>query len=308
MDSSSSRTLSLKPVWNAAWPLLALAALMWAGNSVVGRAARDAVPPMALAFWRWVVAFTVLAPFAWPHLKRDRTALLAKRRVVLALAVFGLAGFSALFYMGLQTTTALNGVLLQAATPPLIFVVAYGLYRHKTSLAQIAGVALSLVGVGVIVSEGRLANLAHMHLNGGDGLIMIAVVFYALYSALLRLAPKVHPLSFAATLFGLSAVLTAPLYVRELLSGRLIEPRMGAWAAIAYAALFPSVVAYLFYNRGVELIGPGRAGQSIHFMPVFGAILAVAFLGESFRPFHAAGVVLIGLGVALASWRAKVTE
>jgi drug/metabolite transporter (DMT)-like permease len=307
MDSSSTRSGPARRFWNAAWPLLALSALMWAGNSVVGRAARDDVPPMALAFWRWVAAALVLAPFAWPQLKRDRSALMKAWKPLLGLALFGLGGFSALLYAGLQTTTALNGVLLQAATPPLIFLCSFLLFRERASPAQLAGVAVSLLGVAVIVGQGDLAGLARLDLNGGDALVLVAVVFYALYSSLLRLRPDVHPLSFAFALFAISAVLAAPLYLGELASGRGIDPTPGAWAAIVYVVLFPSLTAYLFYNRGVELIGAGRAGQSIHLMPVFGAVLATAFLGESFRPFHAVGVGLIAVGIGLASLRRRAT-
>jgi drug/metabolite transporter (DMT)-like permease len=293
----------LRPLWTNAYLLLTLTALFWAGNSVIGRAARDFVPPVALAFWRWFAAFLLIMIAAWPHLKRDRPALVAKWPAVLALGIIGVGAFNTLLYSGLQYTTALNALLMQSAQPPLILLMAFLLFRDRAGAGQIAGVLLSLTGVLVIVSGGDLDVLVHLRLNPGDALILVAVLLWVIYSVLLRFRPQVHPLSFLAITFAIGWMVILPFYAAELAAGRRIVAAPESAAALAYVAIFPSLLAYAFFNRGVELIGPGRAGIFLNLMPVFGALLAVGLLGERFTLAHAAGIALIGAGLLLTRKR-----
>jgi drug/metabolite transporter (DMT)-like permease len=292
-------------LWGFAPLLLATAVLFWAGNSVMGRAMAGIVPPMALSFWRWTFAFLVATPLAWGRLKTDWRVLVKHWPIVLGLGVSGVASFGALVYVGVQTTTALNSILLQAAMPPIILLFAWISSRERTTGGQIAGIALSLLGVLVIISAGRPWNLLHLALNPGDALVMIGVVLYAIYSLLLRFRPPVHPFSLLWATFGIAVLALAPLYAFELASGRSFALGRSALLGIGYVALFPSVFAYLCFNRGVELIGAARAGQFMHLMPIFGSILAVMLLGERFHAFHAVGLVLIAAGIGTASLAAR---
>ena len=289
----------LRPLWTNAYLLLTLTALFWAGNSVVGRAARELVPPVALAFWRWFAAFLLIMLIAGPHLRRDAAALKAKWPAVLALGVLGVGAFNTLLYSGLQYTTALNALLLQSAQPPLILLTAFLLFRDRAGPAQIAGVLLSLVGVLVIVAGGDLDVLLELRLNPGDALILVAVLLWVLYSVLLRLRPEVHAVSFLAVTFAIAWLFILPFYAAELAAGRRVVAAPESFAALAYVAVFPSLIAYACFNRGVELIGPGRAGVFLNLMPVFGALLAVGLLGERFTLAHAVGIALIGAGILL---------
>jgi len=290
-------------LWNNAYVLMTLTCLFWAGNSVIGRAARDFVPPVALAFWRWVLAFLLLIVFAWPHLKRDRAVLQAAWPWVLALGILGVGAFNTLLYSGLQYTTALNAVLMQSAQPPLILLTAFLLFRDRAGPAQIAGVMLSLVGVMVIVARGQLEVLLHLRLNPGDAIILFAMLFWVLYSVLLRFRPPVHPLSFLAVTFAIACLFILPFYVWELAAGRRIVMVPESFAIIAYVGVFPSLLAYGFFNRGVELLGAGRAGIFLNLMPAFGALLAITLLGERFTAAHAIGIALIGVGLLLTGKR-----
>ena len=292
-------------LWRAAPVLLALTMLFWAGNSIAGRLMAGVVPPMALSFWRWVLAAALITPFAWPHLKADWPELKRRWGMVVVLAASGVASFGALLYLGLETTTALNSVLMQAATPPLILLFALVFLRERTAWAQTLGVGLSLLGVLVVIAQGRPWDLLHLDIHVGDGLVLIAVLLYAGYSLLLRRKPQVHPLSLLWATFVVSILLLAPLYAWEFTrtGGFALTP--AAMGGLAYVAIFPSFLAYLFFNRGVDLLGAARAGHFMHLMPVFGAALAVVLLGEAFRPFHAAGIVLIAAGILLASVKKK---
>lgn len=291
----------MQRLWNSGWLLLGLAMLFWAGNSVVGRAVNADIPPIGLAFWRWVAAAVLIAPLAWSHVRRDWEALKRHRILLAFLALLGLAGFNALLYTALHTTTALNTVLLQSATPPLIFVCSFILYRERPNLWQVAGLLVALAGVAEIVSLGRPADLLSLQLNPGDGLMLIAVAGYALYSALLKRKPAVHPLSFLAATCFLSVLVLLPPYMAEVLAGdQMPLTGQAAWT-LAYVAVFPSILAYLFFNRGVELLGANRAGQFMNLMPGFGAILAVVFLHESLQAYHGVGLLLIAAGIVLSS-------
>jgi drug/metabolite transporter (DMT)-like permease len=293
----------LNRFWHSAWTLLALTNLSWAGNFIVGRAVAGQVPPVTLAWWRWTGAFVLGVGFAWPHLRRDGPVLLRHAPILLALSATGIASFNTMVYIGLQDTTAVNALLLQSVMPVVILLWALALYGERPGLFQTAGVAVSLVGVAAIAGRGSPGALASLSFNIGDVWVMGAVVCYALYAVLLRRRPSVHPLSLLVVLMGIGSIMLLPFYLFELHGGAAIRGGWPSYTAIAYMAVLPSLVAYLFFNRGVELMGAARAGQSVHLVPVFGAALAVIFLGERIQAYHAAGIALIGAGIAFASLR-----
>lgn len=284
------------------WPvvLLVLAELFWSGNFVVGRAVHEFVPPVALAFWRWTGGFIIVLPFSIRHLRRDLPILIRHWPIVVALSATGIAAFNTCIYLGLQETTAINALLMQSTMPVLIVLATYLLYHERPSVAQLLGLALSLAGVLTIVTRGSPLSVLSFPLNRGDLWIFAAVLSYALYSALLRRRPPVHPVSFLAVTFALGSAMIAPFFAWESGAGATWRIDPATLAAIAYVALFPSVLAYFAYNRGVELIGANRAGQFMHLMPVFGSVLAIVLLGESFRLFHLGGAALIVAGILLA--------
>jgi drug/metabolite transporter (DMT)-like permease len=288
-------------MWNSAWTLLILANLFWAGNIVLGRGLAGHVPPVTLAYWRWTGAFFVAFGFAWPYLKRDAPTLLRHWRVMLLLSATGIATYNTMSYIGLTDTTALNVLLLQSAGPLIIIIWAFVLFGDRPTPRQSAGVVLSLIGVAVIAAHGSLETLLHLSLNRGDVWILVAMVIYGVYAAMFRRRPAAHPMSFLVATMGIGSMMILPFYLWEIVQGGRIEVGVPSYLAMAYIAVFPSFIAYLFFNRGIELIGPARAGQSWHLMPVFGSILAVLFLGETFYVYHAIGIAMIAAGILLAS-------
>jgi len=289
--------------WNSAWTLLILGNLFWAGNIVLGRGVAGRVPPIALAYWRWTGAFLIAFGFAWPWLKRDFPTLLRHWKLMLLLSATGIASYNTMSYIGLNSTTAMNVLLLQSAMPLVIVVWAFALFGDRPTLRQSAGVLISLTGVAVIASRGSLLLLLHLRLNAGDVWILVAMAIYGIYAVVLRRRPNVHPLSFLVAAMGIGSCMMLPFYFWEMAQGAVIRGGFDSYMAMAYTAVFPSFIAYLFFNRGVELIGAGPAGQSMHLMPLFGSILAVLFLGERFHIYHACGISLIAAGILLASLR-----
>ena len=297
------RPAPLARLWHAAWPLLAIANLLWAGNIVLARGVAGMVPPVALAYWRWTGAFCISLPFAWPHLRRDGAAMLRAWPMMLLLAATGIATYNTMSYIALDQTSALNVLLLQSAQPLIIIVWAAAIFAEWPRPRQALGVLVSLSGVATIAARGSLPALLALRLNPGDWWILGGLAIYGIYCVMLRRRPAVHPLAFLSAAMGIGSILMLPFYLAEVAAGAHITGGDRAYLAMGYMAVFPSFVAYLLFNRGIELIGAGPAGQSMHLMPLFGAALAVLFLGERFHLYHAAGIALIGAGILLASWR-----
>ena len=289
--------------WHSAWWLLVAANLFWAGNIVLARGLAGQVPPVSLAYWRWTGAFIVSIGFAWPSLKHDLPTMLRHWKMMLLLAATGIACYNTMSYIGLTSTSALNVLLLQSATPLIIIVWAYLLFRETPTIWQGFGVLVSLAGVAAIAGHGSLAMLARLHLARGDLWVLGGLLIYAFYCVKLRQRPAVRPLSFLVAAMGIGSVMMLPFMLWEYAAGARIHGGPWSYAAIAYTAVLPSFVAYLLFNRGVELIGAARAGQSMHLMPLFGSVLAVLFLHETFRLYHLFGIAAIAAGIGLASVR-----
>lgn len=291
----------LRPTAANATLLLVLTTLFWAGNHIIGRWSAGLVPPVTLAFLRWTGAALLVLPLALPHLRRDWPAIRANLPVLLALGLTGAGLFNTLQYIALNGTTATNAGIINSAAPVMIALLAFALFADRVRPGQIIGISISLAGVLVVVGKGSLSALASLEVNHGDIVMLAAVVIWALYTVLLRKRPSIHVLSFAAVTYVIASALNAALAAIEIASGASVAWSVPVVAAILYTAVFPSFLAYLFFNRGVEIIGPTRAGAFMHLVPLFTVVLAMIFLGEEPRLYHAAGLALILAGVWMAA-------
>lgn len=291
----------------AAWLPIGLLAvlppLFWSSNFVLARALHADFPPIALAFWRWAAALAILLPFTWQRLWLHRDALRRHWAALSLLALLGITNYNTFAYLGLQHTTATNGVLLGSATPVLIIATSFLLLGTRVRPRQVAGILVSLIGVVLIATEGRPTQLAALTLNRGDIWILVAAVDWALYSVCLRWRPAdLAPAVFLTAVVALGLLPLAGLYSWELASGRGFALNATNITAIGYIALCPSVLAYLFWNRAVQELGPNRTGHYLHLVPAFGVLFSVMLLGERLHAFHLAGALLIGVGIVLATW------
>lgn len=282
--------------------LLTLCNLFWSGNWVLGRAAYAVVPPVALTFGRWTISAICLAPLAIPRLKGKGAVLRSHWRLIAALGFFGVCFFQIAIYTGLRYTSAINAVLMNSAAPLYIIAISWLLDGETVTPRQLLGMVLSFCGIIVIISHGTLAQLIHLRFNVGDLIILLAMPAWGLYCVLLRRAPKsldTLSLLFAVNIAGLA--LTAPALLVEAVFIRVPRPTPLAVAAVLYIGVFASFLAYICWNRGVELVGPNRAGFTSHLLPAFATVLAVFTLGEALHVYHVVGIAIVLLGVWLAT-------
>lgn len=284
--------------------LMLLPGLFWAGNAIVARSVAGEVPPIGLAFWRWTLGAVLVLPLAGPRLSRDIPVMVRCWPTMLLLSALGISVFNTFLYISAHSTSAINIVMLQTTMPIVVVLATFLLFRETVTPRQAVGIAVSLAGTLTLIAHGDVAALAHLDLNTGDLWMLAAVVSYAVYTALLRLRPPVHGLSFVFATFAVGATLLLPFYVGESLLVRPLPLTLHAGLAIVYVAVFASILAYLAFNRTVALLGANVAGLAVHLVPVFGTVLAVLLLGESLHLYHVVGIALIGAGVWLATRRA----
>ena len=287
---------------NQPYLLLSLTSLFWAGNVVLARYVAGHVPPITLSCIRWCGTFLLLLPFAWPHLRRDWKVLTAHWPLMLIFSATGFAFNNVLSYTAMKYTTALNGLLMQSSGPLFVALWSLTLFGVRLTRGQFVGIAISLAGVLTIILHGDITALTSIRLNKGDLMYAACMFAFGLYSALMPRRPKVHQLSLIGATTACGALMLLPASGWELTSGGgvFIWDRLTI-AAIFYVVIFPSALAYLFFNRGVALIGPNRAAPFQHLMPVFGSVMAIAFLGERLQLFHLIGYALVLAGVVTAS-------
>jgi drug/metabolite transporter (DMT)-like permease len=275
-----------------------MSTLFWSGNFVIGRAARFEVPPIGLSFWRWAVALIIFLPFAWRHVVRQWQLLVKSWKIIVLLGILGIANFNTFVYIGLQSTTATNAVIIVSTTPIIIVVLSRFLHGDKITFIQGLGIIISLFGVITIVSRGNASSLLAFKFSVGDFWIMAAVLSWALYSVMLKWCPAgMHSLSLLAGTAIVGVAVLAPFYVWETWTGITMRLNFVTFSIVLYVSFFASVLAIVFWNHAVARVGANRAGQFMHLVPANGIMLSMFFLSELMKAFHLVGISLILLGI-----------
>ena len=278
--------------------LLLLTQLFWAGNAIAGRFAVGEVPPVALAFWRWVLALLILAPLAMPRVVAQRRTIVRHWRLLTLLALTSVAMYTSFLYLALISSPAVNITLVASSTPVVIVLLAWLWLGQRPGGRQLLGVLVSLAGVLLVIARGNPLSLASFRLNDGDLWVLGAVAGWAAYSVLLRRHPlDIHPLALIFTLGGLGLLWMFPAYLVEWFLVGGFSLTASSAGLIVFVAVFPSLLAYAFWNRGVISLGPQKAGLYLNLVPVFTGILGALLLDEPLFWFHGAGMALIFLGI-----------
>ncbi len=282
-----------------AYLYLVTAPLCWAANVVLARGVVHLISPVSFAFWRWLMAFLILLPFTWSHVRQDWKTATQHWKIMAVLSILGISCFNTLLYSAVHTTTAINVALIQTAMPAMIILISRLFFYERIRKIQFIGVVCCIVGACLVVLRGNIYTFFRLSFVKGDLLMIIAVFLYALYCVLLRKRPPMHSMSLLTYTFGLGVLGLLPLYIWETVT---LGPLVFTWKttqSILFVAVFPSIVAYFCWNRGIELIGANRAGLFINLVPVFASIMAIIWLNESLELFHIAGMTLIFGGMIL---------
>lgn len=297
IDAASAAPLRL---WDRPRLLLSLTALIWAGHAVVGKLAVGEIGPMTLTFLRWTLAVPPILFAARGSLARDWPILRARWLYILSLGALGYTAFNAMYYLSAYYTGALNMALIQACIPALVLGGAALGFGARPTLPQALGAVATIAGVMIVAAQGDWRRLAGLGFNFGDVLLLLSCGLYAYYALALRRRPAVASISFLAAM-ALAALLSSiPPVLWEVAHAGLRIPSVRGFEVLLYAALGPAFVAQLCFMRGVELIGAGRAGVFFNLVPIFGAFMAVAFLGEPLAAYHIVALALVIGGIALA--------
>ncbi|VAW23716.1 Permease of the drug/metabolite transporter (DMT) superfamily [hydrothermal vent metagenome] len=292
--------------------LLVLAPMFWGGNIVSGKLAVGNVDPFVLVVGRWAGAILIIVPLAWPHLSRDWKKIRPSLPLLALFGIFGFTGFNVLMYNSSLYTSAINGSIEQALIPVMVLLGNFLIFAVRPKLLQVLGLVLTIVGVILVATHGEPGRILALDVNIGDAMVLLACFFYASYSLALRFRPDVHWLSFLAvtSLFALVAAVLAQGFIGGGMArffSLLPQITSRGWLIIIYVMSFPSILAQLFYARGVEIVGPNRASIFINLLPVFGTLLSVIIVGESFQLYHAAASVLVILGIILSEYSIRNT-
>ena len=288
---------------NLAYLLLILTTLFWSGNFIVGKAASIyQIPPFSLNFYRWLFAFLILLPFTFKEILSRKKYILDNISFFMILGITSITIFNSIVYYSLYYTQVISGVLMISTIPVWIMFIASILKIEKTNLFQIIGVILSLTGVMFIITKADIELIKSLDFNKGDLSMVVAMFAWATYSVLLR--KKTYEISQIALLEIIiicGLVFLIPIYFIEMSSGNLIILGKPFILTLTYVVLFPGILAFLFWIKGIAIIGANRAGVFLHLMPIFGALMAMVIFKEKFMFYHSLGAIFIIAGIILSN-------
>ena len=268
----------------------------------MGRWIHNDIPPISLAFWRWTVALLIILPFSLKHIIHQKDLIRQNWKILTLLAILSVTNFSMFIYMALKSSTVTNTVLINSMIPIFIVLVSWMGFKERITLRQTVGIAASLTGLMFIIAGGNLSTLLAVRFSKGDIWTISAGMSWALYSVLLRKCPiEFDSRGFLATTIIIGIFFIFPFYIWEISTGKTMNITKASIGSIIYVALFASVLAYIFWNKAIQIIGANKTGIFIHLMPVFSIILAIIFLDEKLRGYHVKGSVLIFLGIFLTT-------
>jgi len=286
-----------------AYLLLVLSVLFWSGNFVVARGIHEAVPPVTLAFLRWAVALVIFLPFTFRKLVRNRNLIIKHWGWIAILSLLSVSSFSIFIYMALNKTTVVNTALVNSFYPVLIVIGSWVGFSDRITLRQCIGVIASLLGLMWILSKGQLSILLELRFAEGDLWTLAAGVSWALYSVLLRKKPQeLDHITFLAAMMVFGTFCLFPIFLWEIVNTGLPHYLPQTFGGILYVAVFPSILSFLCWNKGVERVGANRAGIFVHLIPVFSIFMAVMLLGERLQNFHIPGMALIFSGIFMTTF------
>jgi len=288
---------------NLAYLLLILASLFWSGNFIVGKAASTfEIPPFSLNFYRWLFAWLILLPFTYKELINKKNYILNNKVFFIILGTTSITIFNSIVYYSLNFTQVISGVLMISTIPVMIMFISSLLNIEKTNIFQIIGVVLSLTGVIFIITKADLELIKNLDFNKGDLTMVIAMLSWATYSALLKKKKyEISQITLLQVVITFGFIFLIPIYFIEMNMGYIIKLEKPFYLTLAYVVIFPGLASFFFWIKGIAIIGANRAGVFLHLMPIFGAIMAMIIFDEKFMFYHFLGAIFIIAGITLSN-------
>ena len=288
-----------------AYIFLILATLFWSGNFIVGKAASFFdIPPFTLNFYRWTFACLILAPFTLKEIFNKKKYILDNIKLILVLGITSITIFNSIVYYSLNFTQVISGVLMISTIPVMIIFFCWVFRIEKTNIYQIIGVILSLLGVVVILTKADLSKLLNLNFNKGDLWMVVAMFSWAMYSALLRKKKfELSQISLLQVIISSGLILLLPAYLIEMSLGYRASINLPFILTLSYVVIFPGLASFIFWIKGIAIIGSNRSGIFLHLMPIFSTTLAILIFKEKFMLFHLIGASFIIAGIILSSRR-----
>jgi drug/metabolite transporter (DMT)-like permease len=294
----------LKSAWNNPWLLIFLCLAFWASNVVAARLAAGNASAMVLGSMRWFVSSAIMLPIVWRQIVEHKQLIRENWMTLISLSGFSI--YSLIFYAAGNFTSGVNISMLVATVPVFTIVIAWIFLRIPVGPVVITGVILTVLGAIVVASRGDLSVLRNLSFNKGDLLILGASILHASFTVGLRSRPPFPPMVFFTLLAVIALLTSIPAVAVEVATGQFIWPTWLGIAILLYVGTFPTILSQSFYMRVIELIGPQRTSLFYNMVPIMGAMMSVAFLGEAFQFYHFSAFVLVLSGIALAEgWRAR---
>ncbi len=281
--------------------LALLATIVWSGNFIVARDLKAAYSPIAIAFFRWLVATIVILPFAWPYLKRDFDLIAKQWRLMVVLSFTGITIFNTLIYQAAQSTSALNLSLFAITAPLYVVLLNWIIYRETITLKQFVGFVVLIAGLLTLLSKGNPMTLLSLEFNKGDLLMAGAASIFAFYTVLVRKKnPSMGNLSFVSATFILGLIMLAPFFIGEqMMSSRPLTFSVSPVLQFIYIGVGPSVISYYLWNKSIVGIGSTKAATIYNTLPIFSAFFAAVILREKILLVQVVSSIVIVGGVLL---------
>ena len=288
---------------NFAYLILILTTIFWSGNFIVGKAASTyEIPPFSLNFYRWFFAGLILLPFTFKELIEKKNYIFDNIVFFTILGVTSITIFNSIVYYSLYYTQVISGILMISTIPVWIIFISSILNIEKTNIFQIIGVVFSLTGVIFIITKADLEIIKNLDFNKGDLSMVVAMFSWAVYSALLKSKKyEISQFALLEVVIITGLIFLTPIYFIEMYLGNVIVLGVPFILTLTYVVFFPGLASFIFWIKGISIIGANRAGVFLHLMPIFGAIMAMIIFNEKFMYYHILGAIFIVAGITLSN-------
>lgn len=280
------------------WGLMVLCTAFWAGNYIFGKYVTATLSPVWISLIRWAIASCLLVPIAYFTEKPSREAIRSHLLPLAAMGVLGIVMYTYFVYAALRFTSSTNAALVNSITPATIVLFARIFLKEKATGIQVTGILVSLLGVLIVLTGGNPIAAFSAHYNQGDLIMLFAVIVWSAYSIIGKHMHQVPPITMTAVSAVIGTLILLPFALIE--GADFSQVNTLALIGMAYISFFPSVLAFIFWNIGVKVIGPSRAGIFLNLMPVFTAIISWA-LGNKITAAQIGGGLLVILGVTFTT-------